>query len=235
MSANLGLRDVPAVIRRESASARFPLNYLAAKAALDVCLSIDECKEWIDLAAQAASYYKQAKDRHLLDVALRIQLRAKSRLGEVLLEVPAWKNAAISLGGRVGTMPNPTSRQSIGKRAGLSPHEIHNAVSIAKVNRALRERLIEASPPISSHQLIRMGERTTELRRRSARGSEYRTLMNDSHGCLGKFWGWASKVSPQIGRRLSPDEAVIVKRALRGAIEWLDELDRQIPPSKEAV
>ena len=61
-----------------------PANYESAKAALARRQRIEECKTWADKAAALASYAKQADDKTLHTLAVRIQARALRRAGGLL-------------------------------------------------------------------------------------------------------------------------------------------------------
>ncbi len=59
--------------------ATLPAKYENAKTALAECNRIDECKDWGDKAAAMASYAKQAKDKSLVKMAMKIGGRAVRR------------------------------------------------------------------------------------------------------------------------------------------------------------
>jgi hypothetical protein len=66
-----------------------PANYEKAKRAIAACERIDECQDWADRAAALASYAKQSTDDSLLRLAMRIQLQAVRRCGELMKKIPA--------------------------------------------------------------------------------------------------------------------------------------------------
>ena len=69
--------------------APLPVAYDQAKQALARCDRVDECQEWSNRAEAMASYYRQSKDFDLEMQARRIRLRAKRRVGELLLQLKA--------------------------------------------------------------------------------------------------------------------------------------------------
>jgi hypothetical protein len=75
------------------ADAKLPINYEAARKAIQECVRIDECLDWADRAAALASYAKQAEDEQLLKHSQRIKARAISRCSELLREHQAAPGA----------------------------------------------------------------------------------------------------------------------------------------------
>jgi hypothetical protein len=71
---------VPAPFRTanlpNTARATLPANYAAAKTALATCHRLDEYQDWADKMKALGSYAKQADDKSLHDLALRIHARA---------------------------------------------------------------------------------------------------------------------------------------------------------------
>jgi hypothetical protein len=67
----------------EQARVNLPVAYQAAKQAVATCESTDECRTWADKHAALAAYAKMRDDRDLHNYALRIQLRAERRWGEL--------------------------------------------------------------------------------------------------------------------------------------------------------
>ena len=56
--------------------AKLPMNYEAARQAIQTCAQVDECQDWADRAAALASYARQADDDLLLRQCQRIRARA---------------------------------------------------------------------------------------------------------------------------------------------------------------
>jgi len=67
----------------EQARVNLPVAYQAAKQAVATCESTDECRTWADKHAALAAYAKMRDDKDLHNYALRIQLRAERRWGEL--------------------------------------------------------------------------------------------------------------------------------------------------------
>src|ERR1700733_12347857 len=67
----------------ENARANFPAMYEAARRAVELCNSTDEVKGWADKHAALAAYARMRDDRDLHNYALRIQLRAERRYGQL--------------------------------------------------------------------------------------------------------------------------------------------------------
>lgn len=79
--------------------AALPTNYEAAKASLAACDSVDECREWVNRTAAAASYAKQARDMTLYRYARLIRLRALRRLGQLIIELGLIQSESVPLVG----------------------------------------------------------------------------------------------------------------------------------------
>ncbi len=72
------------MLQSRGASSGVRSSYVKAKASLEACSRIDECKDWADRAEALASYAKQTQDDSLHKMAIRIQARAIQRCGELL-------------------------------------------------------------------------------------------------------------------------------------------------------
>lgn len=137
------------------AEARLPATYEAAKAALAICMRVDECKDWADKMAALASYAKQADDDALYKLARRIQGRAVHRCGELLNEING-QGARTDLKLRQGV---PT-KLSTAREAGLSRHKQETAVRVANIPKDQFEALIEGDDPPSVTALAELGTAT---------------------------------------------------------------------------
>lgn len=76
------------ITRSQARDAFLPENYKATVALIQKLERIDQTVEVVSQADAIASYYKQARDRTLLNAARRIQLRAMRRLGELINKTP---------------------------------------------------------------------------------------------------------------------------------------------------
>lgn len=178
--------------------APLPIRYEATCAALAECESLDECKEWADRAEALASYYRQSKNLEMEESARRIRLRAKRRVGELLLEIkaaaPRGAKGRIQAGGQTG-------RSAAARAVGLSPTQTRNVVRIARIPREEAEAAIEASPPPTETQLMMLGP--TDPRFSGTKtfcGSPAYTKLTREQSCLAMFSYWCQK---NPGRELS--------------------------------
>jgi hypothetical protein len=128
---------------------QFPVNYIAARAALCRCDQIDECQQWANKAAAIQSYARQSKDESLKEMAARIQARAVRRVGELLQQVPAVK----------GRPTTPISRSSAARDAGLSKIQKDTALATARIPEAEFERLVEGKKPPPPYKLRLVGRK----------------------------------------------------------------------------
>jgi hypothetical protein len=135
------------------AAARLPATYERAKDALATCERIDECKDWADRAAALASYAKQADDKGLMTMAVRIQSRAIRRCGE-LLKTFQHERARTDLDG--GT-PTQTQRRAA-EAAGMSKDQEVTAVRVANVPADEFDALVEGDDPPTVTALAEIGK-----------------------------------------------------------------------------
>ena len=144
-------------------NAKLPSVYVEAKAALEKCQQVDECKSWADKAAALASYARQADDKSLLTTAVRIQARAIRRCGELLRAIEPTKPPGKKIG-----MGAPTDLGSARKRAatsaGLSRGQQVQAERVAAVPSATFERAVEAPKPATVTKLAEMGKKQAKAR-----------------------------------------------------------------------
>jgi hypothetical protein len=135
--------------------APLPASYDAARRALAECSNIDECQDWANKAQALASYARQAKDRSLCQLALRIQNRAIRRAGELLKQIEPSKGGRPSVKTREGT--HPSSRTAAAEQAGLSTCQRKTALRIASVPASEFEAAIESEKPPTVTQMAAMG------------------------------------------------------------------------------
>jgi len=134
------------------ADARLPATYERACSALATCDRIDECKDWADKAAALASYAKQADDRTLYRLAVRIQSRAIRRAGELLEDFDGRGRPA-----KIPTASAVISQQDAAAAAGLSERQQLTAVRVANVPAADFEAAIESDTPPTITELAARG------------------------------------------------------------------------------
>jgi DNA N-6-adenine-methyltransferase (Dam) len=136
-------RLLPAI----AAPSPLPASYRQARAALDRCVSLDECKAWADKSAALASYAAQAKDDALLATATRIRARAIRRCGELLQQFDA-RGAH-----RKSTPGHTFSQRQAAAAAGLSKHQEATAVRVANVPAAAFHAAVERAHPATIKEL----------------------------------------------------------------------------------
>jgi hypothetical protein len=147
---SLTLRDVGAV--------SLPTTYNAAVTALRECARLDECRDWGSKAAAIVSYARQAGDRQLFEMAVRIRLRAIRRCGELLQEIEAAKR-----GRKLVSVPAPNSgaegRFKAAQDAGLSRRQTVTALRVANVPAVEFEQAVESGAPPTVSVLTERGRR----------------------------------------------------------------------------
>jgi hypothetical protein len=147
---NAEIMTIPAGIR----VADFPVMYTNAVKALARCDAVDECKDIADKAAALAAYAKQAGDETLQNYAHRIKARAVRRCGELAKQIePAKGGDRRSKGGH----PPVDSRKAAANGAGLSPHQLKQAIRVANVSEAEFERQVESDKPPTVTALAAQG------------------------------------------------------------------------------
>jgi hypothetical protein len=138
------------------ADAKLPEVYAAARAAIQKCVVIDECKEWADRMAALASYAKQAEDEQLLKNCQRIKARAISRCGVLLKEIEAAPGTRTDLEPEADADPRLT-RKDAAEEAGLSERQAKTAIRVASIPAEDFERQIESDNPPTITELARQG------------------------------------------------------------------------------
>lgn len=142
------------------ANAPLPATYEAAKRAVTQCAQLDECKMWANKAEALASYARQANDKELLHLCMRIQARAIDRCGEMLHEIEPSK------GGRPsetsGDTPTSLGRFATAKEAGLSRDQTVTALRVNSVPRDQFEQMVESDNPPTVTELAELGTKRQE-------------------------------------------------------------------------
>lgn len=243
------MNQLPAVVKREIKNAKLPLNNLAAKAAIRECANVDQLKDLSDRATAMAAYAKQSGDEQMLNDAKRIILRAKSRLGELLREIPrsrALRSELSSKGKRRGQLKegkiwvkNPDSRTGVARRLGLSLGQAGTVMRMGAVPENERDLLIERTPPASQYEIAARAE-TRSLFADDYRirfGESYHLLMtarNGTHsGALARMSVFSkTHVARDLASRVGFDEAERLRIVISEVVQWLDELECHLPKSK---
>jgi hypothetical protein len=146
----------------DTKTAQLPASYEQAKQALAECERLDECKTWADKMAALASYGRQAHDDSLVKHAMRIQVRAIQRAGELLREFDARQGQNLPVpksGGDPTFSPAPISRREAAEAAGMSKDQQVQAVRVANIPKPDFERLIEGDNPPTVTALAEMGKK----------------------------------------------------------------------------
>jgi hypothetical protein len=134
--------------------AKLPSTYQHARAALERCARVDECKEWADKALALASYAKQAKDDELGKMAVRIRARAIRRCGVLLKAIEPGKNQHHA---RAQAANGRGTRKDAARRAGLSGRQAKTALRVARVPIKAFEDQVESARPPTVGALARQG------------------------------------------------------------------------------
>jgi hypothetical protein len=133
-------------------NAQLPSAYVAAKTALTECARIDECKDWADKAAALASYAKQADDRALQEMAVKIRARAIDRVGALMREIESDEQAEQRKRENLRHGPRSigggASRKQAALDAGLSRRQAETALQVNAVPRDEFEQLVEGGATV---------------------------------------------------------------------------------------
>jgi hypothetical protein len=152
----------------DAIDARLPQNYEAAKAALEQCLTVDECLQWQDKAAAIASYARQANDHMLENYARRIQARAARQCGKLLSEYDARRSKNVgtvvlsrsAAEDRFETVRiTSPSRTQAANEAGLSERQRITATRIARVPDEKFEAAVEVEKPLTLTKIADLAPR----------------------------------------------------------------------------
>lgn len=202
-----------------------PVNYETARRAIVACSRVDECKEWADRAAALVTYAKRVRDNAMKDAAQRIQLRARVRIGELLLEIPNAQGK-----GHKAVGPAPGSR-----RQTILLHKLGDTaltcIAMARVPARMREQLIEASPPVTATMLAGLGTRKRYAQEdRFRAGVPYRVAVGIHNDGIGGFLRWAHRHPPvALAQSMTREEAARLREYIRAADHWLAEFYRNLP------
>lgn len=205
-------------------TAQLPVAYSRAREELAKCWRVDECKTWADKAQALASYAKQADDKGLYEVALRIQARAIRRCGELLKEIEPAKNqhdaSARACGG-------PSTRTQAASDAGLSQRQAKTALRVANVPEDEFEQAIESEAPPTVTALAERGTRKQE----EPFYAKYGIVPDDFHvathvwGEVNRFAELAGKTDQeQVARGLIQGEHEKTCANARVCVAWLTRL-----------
>jgi hypothetical protein len=156
---------VPAVMEP-----KLPATYEAARTAIEQCAKIDECKDWADKAAAMKAYAIMSHDRTLHNLALRIQLRAERRCGELYEKVESQPGKRTDIEPSGGA---PTRLQTAAA-AGISKDQMIQSQRIAHVPKEDFDAQVESEDPPTVTQLAGQGKRRP--RSKAATTRKYRSV-----------------------------------------------------------
>ena len=193
------------------ADAKLPATYEAARKAIAECVRIDECKTWSDKAAAMKAYATMRDDKTMHNLALKIQLRAERRCGELLKEIVPAKGARTDLG-RVPT------RGETAREAGLSDHQRKTALRVAAIPEADFDRQVESERPPTVTQLADQG-RTQRVLAPNPTAETFKAACS-ALGDFAKFCDTHDAI--ETAQTFGADDAEMARRCVATLHEWLD-------------
>ena len=214
---DLTLADVPDI-----ATARLPVVYERAIAAIYELDRIDECRKWANEAEAMASYARQAKDDRFEKMALRIKARATRRCGQLLAKVkPAYganQNIYPGAGAKVVT------RSDVAANAGLSKRQKDTALQVAAVPEQAFNDQVESGDPPTVTELAEQGKKVGKRRRADGGdgtidetdpGHARETLQYFAHFC-------ELHDASTFAIAMKPPETDMIRREIAVVDSWLD-------------
>ena len=207
-----------------NADAPLPSIYQQAVHAIAECDRIDECKDWVDKAKALASYAKQAGDPRLFNYATRIKARAVERSGVLLKEYDGrgdhWAENKKE-GDRLSIL-SPTQAQA-GAEAGMSSHQVKQAIRVANVPKEEFEQLVEGDNPPTISRLAELG---TRARPAPERPPEF-PIATQVVGAARRFAEQCAAHDPQtVMRGLVKTERSDVAELMEAICKWTAEFGR---------
>ena len=206
------------------ARAKLPAVYEGARAALEKCDRIDECKDWSDKAAAMASYAKQSQDESLFQMATRIKARATRRCGELLQAIDRAEQ-----GGRPkknGGHTPPVSREQAAKDSGLSRDQKRTALRVANVPAPLFECAVESESPPTVTELAKLGTKSKPVSDYLAgRDPKDFQATTTAMGWLRRMVEVADEAPvAAVLRGANERERALLLKTARQALPWLERL-----------
>lgn len=217
--------NVPAL---NIAQAPLPAVYVEAKNALAQCATVDECKDWSDKAEAMRSYARQAKDETLYKTAIRIQVRAQRRCGELLktFQSPGERTDKPMEGDHPRFESEPRTQRQAANSAGLSEHQEKQAVRLANVSEDDFERAVESDKPPTVTALARQGtnraDKAPAAQWTPPDGFQEATQLL---GTVRRFAEFCEANEPEkIANGILENETAKVRRMVATIDVWLDRL-----------
>lgn len=237
--------NLPAVA--DSARMNLPVAYETAKTAIAVCESTDECRTWADKHAALAAYARMRDDRDLHNYALRIQLRAERRWGELDRELyPDRHTDNLRQHRAAGTekppisadQKNPEFLQDYRKEAdrfsgggarpepadGTSEYQRKTARRLASIPEETFERQVESPTPPTKTQLAEQGTaKRTVVRDPAAFAPAGQPLDKpQQHQALKAFAEFCESTDPvSLASMVTVEDCETVRQFVTVAEQWL--------------
>jgi hypothetical protein len=200
---------------------KLPATYEAARNAIAECERIDECKTWADKAAAMKAYATMRDDRTLHNLALRIQLRAERRCGELLKQIPRADESTRF--GQAGDHP-PVTRSQAASEAGLSEHQRKTALRVAAIPEVEFNRQVESERPPTVTQLADQG-RTQRVSIPDPAAESFRAACS----ALDQFAKFCDTHDPvETAQSFGADDAEMARRCVSTLHRWLHLFGRSV-------
>lgn len=238
----------------DSARANFPAMYEAAKRAVELCDSTDEVKGWADKHAALAAYARMRDDRDLHNYALRIQLRAERRYGQLHRQLYPNRSKENLVQNRA---PNPDHRQvgdhpsgnpeekprsarqdgthpsvngvQAAALAGVSQHQLKTSLRIAAVPEEEFNRQVESANPPTKSQLAEQGRMQRVLTPDPA-AECFRVACS----ALDQFAKFCDTHDPtETAQTFGADDVEMARRCVATLDRWLDRFVTNLRPSAD--
>jgi hypothetical protein len=210
----MNLNMLPAVVKRQIASAQIPVVYEEACAALAACRTIDEGKYWRDKAEALAAWAKIHRSDRAAIESRRLKLHAYRRMSELADELRPARTGTGKGGGK--------GSRKILEQHGFSTSEVSAMRIVGGLTEREFTKKVESDSPPSPHM----------IRKEKVFGSDaWRLLYNGSASCR-SFCRGSDAVT--VAKRI--DNADIDKaRELAVEIsEWFDAFESALPKQRKA-
>jgi hypothetical protein len=200
---------VEKVTKLKQRDVNYPVNYERALAALRECENVDECAEWSNQAAAAASYYKQANNCEMEHASERIRLRARLRCGELLNKL------------------DPARREEARERIGIKHKENEQIGDALKVAKPVREAMIDRTPPTTLAKLAKVGNPPVIYAPQIGTGNAA------GFAAILAFWKMCDvKKAQDEAAKIDPADAAYVKMMIDAIDIWVGEFETSLPKFK---
>ncbi len=224
--------------------ATLPVRYEEARKHLAECERLDECKAWKDKAEALRSYARQAHDDELYRMALKIQNRARVRMGELIRQVERTEKSGRPKKNGSGNGPVLT-RSAVAGNADISDRQAKEAKAMSRVPETVREEMIERGA--TATEIAEEGRNYDDAGRpRGRRGKCSRCKglfpLDVEHDCTPPGYKLATKLlgdlprlevflhgadPKELARALSPPEVLTATRAATSIAAWLHSFLRE--------